>query len=185
MGLHISSFDGYQFGSFDETDKQQSDKYTTKSIPRWYGRILERSNERTEFTIWRDVQFDTLRNAIAQRLNSVITQTEFEKRPATLSETEYRAMLRASERADTINNIQGVDSVSIAGNLQAVSTINELSLITMIDKYAYRAPAELKLQAAIEYAVWIIRQPMGSNKSNGLIRSGAATFLDGYRYRGI
>ena len=49
MGLPITMFDGYQLGSFDETDSQQSDTYKSNIIQRWYGSIIERINNRTDF----------------------------------------------------------------------------------------------------------------------------------------
>ena len=185
MGLPITSFDGYELGSFDETDSQQSDTYKSNIIQRWYGSIIERINKRTEFVTWRDVDFSTLRTGISQRLNSLVTQEEFAKRPGTLSETEYRTMLRASERADINMQTMGVQSILIGGNPSVISAINELSIVTTIDRFAYKAPPEVKLHAGVEYAVWLTRQPGNANRSNALVRSGAASLLEAYRYRGV
>ena len=185
MELPITNFDGYQLGTFDESDKQNTDTYTTKSIPLWYGQVIERMNERTDFVIWRQLYFDTLRSAIYQRLNSINAIEEFARRPVTLGENETPYTLREPERVNVNSQTQGGLPADIAGNHQYLGTVNEPAIVSMINRYAYRAPAEIKLQSAVEYSVWLLRQPMNANRSNGLVRSGAATFLDAYKHRGI
>lgn len=185
MGFPITSYDGYQLGTFDETNKQQSDTYSLNTIPRWYGWIDERKNDRTDFVVSREIYFLSLRQAIFQRLNALNMGEDFIKRPATLGENESRARLSESERAYTSMNMLGEFATDVAGSAQILSAINELSIVTTIDRYAYSAPPEMKLQAGVEYAVWLIRQPVGSNRSGALIRSGAASFLEPFRYRGV
>ena len=185
MELPITNFDGYQLGNFDESDKQNTDTYTTKSIPLWYGQVIERMNERTDFVIWRQMYFDTLRSAIYQRLNSINTIEEFARRPVTLNDGQTRTILREPERENVNSQTLGGLPTDIAGNHQYLGTVNEPAIVTAINRYAYSAPPETKLQSAVEFAVWLIRQPVGSNRSNGLVRSGAATFLDAYKHRGI
>ena len=185
MGLPITMFDGYQLGSFDEADTQQTDSYSISRIPQWYGYITERKNNRTEFVVSRDIDFSTLRNAIYARLNSLVTIDEFAKRPGSLSETESRVMLRNAER-DNINiETMGQLSIDIAGSPHLVSAINEISIVSTVERFAYKAPPEVKIHAGVEYAVWLTRQPGNANRSNALVRSGAATLLEPYRYRGI
>ena len=177
MELPITTFDGYQLGTFVESDKQNTDNYSSKLIPLWYGRILERMNDRTEFVIRREIFFETLRAAIAQRLNSINTIEDFSRRPMTLGEKESPYILREPERLNVTSQTQGGLPADIAGNYQFLGTASEPAIVTTINRYAYSAPPEVKLQAGVEYAVWLIRQPVGSNRSNGLVRSGAATFL--------
>ena len=183
--LPISEFDGYQLGSFTETDTQNTDTYSTKLVPRWYGHITERSNDRTGFVVFRDIDFSTLREGIYQRLNSIVTIEDFAKRPVTISETEFRSVLSEKERKNTNSNTLGGLAIDISGFQNVMSSFSELAVVTTINRYAYRAPPELKLQAGVEYAVWMIRQPANANRANGLVRSGAATLLDAYKYRGI
>ena len=185
MELPITTFDGYQLGTFEETDKQNTDEYTTRSIPLWYGQVIERMNDRTEFVINRQMYFDTLRSAIAQRLNSINAIEEFARRPTTLGEKESPYILREPERMNVTSQSLGGLPTDIAGNYQFLGTASEPAIVTTINRYAYSAPPEVKLQAGVEYAVWLIRQPVGSNRANGLVRSGAATFLDAYKHRGI
>lgn len=185
MEIPITRFDGYDLGEFDETDKQQTDTYTTSRVPRWYGWFWERKNDRTNFVNQRHIDFTTLREGIHQRLNSIITSEEFARLPGTIGDTEYRNMLRPSEREYTSTNMLGRIPFEITEHTQLLSAINEISIVTTIDRYAYRAPPENKLQAGIEFAVWQIRQPVGTNRANALVRSGAATFLDTWKYRGI
>ena len=185
MELPISKFDGYQLGTFDETDHQQSDTYSTNRIPRWYGTITERKNNRTEFIASRDVGFSTLRNTIYSRLNSLITFDEFAKRPGTLTETEYRARLTDHERINTNLESMGQQNIEISGHAQLLSALNEISIVSTIERYAVSAPPEIKLHAGVELAVWLTRQPGNANRSNSLVRSGAASLLEPYRYRGV
>ena len=185
MELPITTFDGYQLGKFDESDKQNTDNYSTKSIPLWYGQVIERMNDLTDFVIWREIHFDTLRAAIYQRLNSINTMEDFARRPMTLGEKESPYILREPERENVNAQTQGGLPTDIAGNHQYLGTVNEPAIVTTINRYARSAPSEVKLQASVEYSVWLLRQPVGSNRSNGLVRSGAATFLDAYKHRGI
>ena len=185
MQFPISQFDGYQLGFFTESDKQQTDDYTSRVIARWYGTILERFNKRTDFVTSRDIDFSTLRNAIWIRLDGLATIEQFGRVPSTLGENETRYMLRNSERSDVNNFSMGNMPLEIGNHPQILSGINELSIVTTIDRYAYKAPPEIKLQAAVELSVWIIRQPGNANRSNSIVRSGAATFLDAYRHRSI
>ena len=181
----ISRFDGYDLGTFDETDKKQTDKYETKRIPRWYGSIDEYTNKRTEFIAHRTINFNTLHLGIYERLNAINTSEHFTERPASLGENQIPYPIPGFERLATNTNMLGNVPVEIADEPRYLSAINELSIITAIDRYAYSAPPEMKLSAAIEFAVWKIRQPIGSNQANGFVRSGAALFLDAYKYRGI
>lgn len=183
--LPISTFDGYALGTFTETDTQQTDTYSNKIIPLWYGKVIERSNDRTEFVTWRDMIFDTLKESIYIRINGILTAEEFAKRPATFQETEYKNPFRATERTETNANILGAMPIDVSGNYHVMASINEYALVTSINRYAYNAPPEVKLQAAVEYAVWQIRQPPQSNRANGFVRSGAATYLDPFKYRSI
>lgn len=185
MELPITSFDGYELGSFDETDSQQTDTYSTSRIPRWYGYVTERKNDRTNFIVSRDVDFSTLRNAIYARLNSLVSLDEFAKRPGTLSENEYRARLRDAERTNINLETMGQLSIEVAGHAQLLSALNEISIVSTIDRFAYRAPPEVKLHAGIEYAVWLTRQPGNANRANALVRSGAASLIEPYKYRGV
>ena len=185
MGLPITSFDGYELGSFDETDKQQTDTYSTNHVNTWYGWITEQKNDRTDFIVSREINFQSLRQAIYLRLTSINTAEDFAKRPATLGENEVSYHLRSPENLNLSTNMLGEFSTDVAGNPQLLSAINEVSIVTTVDRYAYNAPLEMKLQAAVELAVWINRQPVGSNKANALVRSGAASFLDPYRHRGV
>ena len=185
MELPITTFDGYQLGSFDETDHQQTDTYSTKTIPRWYGIITERKNNRTDFITDREIKFTTLQAAIRERLNSLVILDEFAKRPGTIAETEYRPVLGAPERSVINSQSMGNLIVSIGGDTQIVSAINEISIVSTIDRYAVSAPPEIKLHAGVEYAVWLTRQPGNVNRSNALVRSGAASLLEPYRYRGV
>ena len=89
------------------------------------------------------------------------------------------------ERADLKENILGNVTLDVGGTPQVLSAINEMSIVTMIERFAARAPDECKLQAGIEFATWKIRQPIGSNQANAFVRSGAASFLDPYKHRGI
>ena len=181
----ITKFDGFDLGMFDEDDHQQSDTYSISRISRWYGSVIERKNSRTSFVVRREVDFHTLRKGIYTRLDSINTVEEFVKRPPSLSETEYRNMFPSSERDATSRNMMGEVDREFAGNPQLLSAISEPAIVVTIDRYAYSAPPEVKLQAGIEFAVWHIRQPVGTNKANALVRSGAATFLDAYKYRSI
>ena len=185
MELPITSFDGFQLGTFDETDKQQSDTYSTNRIPRWYGGISEYINDRTNFVVSRDIDFGTLRQWIYHRMDSLITGDEYAKRPATLSENESRVTLGISEKMNTNADMIGNVTTVVAGKPMLLSSINELSIVTTIDRYAFKAPPEQKLQAATEYAVWVARQPTASNRANALVRSGAASLLDTYKHRGL
>ena len=185
MGLPITRFDGYDLGTFDETDKQQTDSYSTTRINRWYGWIAEYTNTRTEFVSHRTINFNTLHQGIYQRLNSINTSEHFTERPASLGENQIPYPIPGFERLDTNIQMMGNVPVEIADEPRYLSAINELSIITTVDRYAYNAQPEMKLQAGIEYAVWLIRQPPGSNRSNGFVRSGAASFLDAYKYRGL
>ena len=185
MGFPITRFDGFDIGTFDETDKQETDTYETKQISRWYGSIDEYTNNRTEFVAERSVNWNTLHQGINQRLNAINTSEFFTKRPASLGETETPFSIRNWERTDVNSNLLGNVPVEIGGESTVISAINELSIITAVDRYAYSAPPEMKLSAAIEFAVWKIRQPIGSNQANAFVRSGAASFLDAYKYRSI
>ena len=181
----ITMFDGLEIGTFEQDSVRKTDRYENTTYPKWYGSILERKNLRTNFICWRVLDISTLQNGIVQRLNSIFGQEDFAKRPATLAETESRVMFRSSERADTNMQTMGVLPIEINGNNQYLSAINELSIITTIDRYAVNAPPELRLQAGIDLAVWLTRQPGNANRSNALVRSGAASYLEPYRHRGI
>ena len=185
MTFPISHYDGFDLGSFDETDKQQSDTYSTNRIPRWYGWIDEYKNNRTEFVANRTIDFNTLHQGIYQRLNSIMTSEHLEKRPASFGENEIPYPIPGWDRLATNTNIIGNVPVEIAGEPRYLSAINEFSIVTAVDRYAYSAPPEMKLSAAIEFAVWKLRQPIGTNHANAFVRSGAASFLDAYRYRSI
>ena len=178
-------FDGYELGTFPETDKQQSDTYQTNRIARWYGSIDEYTNVRTEFVANRTASFETLYAGIRERLGGIITGEHFEKRPSSLGENDSRLPMTNYERADLKENILGNVTMDIGGNPQVLSSINEMSIVTMIERFAAKAPDEMKLQAGIEFAAWKLRQPIGSNQANGFVRSGAASFLDPYKHRGI
>ena len=185
MGLPITSYDGYELGHFDETDKQNTDTYSTNHINTWYGWFTESKNDRTGFVVSRKINFQSLRQAIYLRLTAINAGEDFVKRPATVgSENEIPYHLRGSENRNISTNMLGEFSTNVAGNPQLLSAINEVSIVSWIDRYAYSAPLEMKLQAAVELAVWINRQPVGSNRANALVRSGAASFLDPYRHRG-
>lgn len=185
MGLPITSYDGYELGTFNETDKQNTDTYSISYINTWYGGITERKNNRTDFVISREINFQSLRQAIYLRLTSINAGDDFAKRPATIGENEVSYHLRGSENVGISTNMLGEFSTDVAGNPQILSAINEISIVTTVDRYAYSAPPEMKLQAGVEYAVWLNRQPIGSNRANALVRSGAASFLDPYRLRGV
>ena len=185
MGFPITSFDGFDFGTFDETDSQQTDTYSANQIPTWYGAIDEIKNDRTGFVTKRDISFNTLKRSILERLNSLNTGDHFAKRPASIGENEYIMPIRNWERMDLNQNQIGSVNMEIANRQFLLSAVNELSIVTRINQYAYSAPAEMKLQAAVEFATWLIRQPIGSNRANALVRSGAASFLDPYRHRGV
>ena len=178
-------FDGYELGTFPETDKQQSDTYQTNRIPRWYGSIDEYTNKRTEFVASRTASFEILYSGIRERLGGILTGEYFEKRPSSLGENDSRLPMTNYERADLKENILGNVTMEIAGNPQVLSAINEMSIVTMIERFAARAPDECKLQAGIEFATWKVRQPIGSNQANGFVRSGATSFLETWKYRGI
>ena len=165
------TFDGYDIGYFTETDTQQTDTYGTNRIPRWYGSIVEEFNKRTQFVKLRMIRFDTLANAIFLRFNSLSHLDEHTKRELKLSEAEYNAMMDTQSRYLMNTNI--------------MSGVDPRAIITVVDRYAWAAPSEIKIAAAVEYAVWTIRQPVESNKVNGIVRSGAATLLDPYKHRGI
>lgn len=181
----ITIFDGLEIGTFEQDSVRKTDRYENTTYPRWYGSILERKNLRTNFICWRTLDLSTLQYAILQRLNSLLTQDESARRPATLQETEFRSMLRGTERGDINQQTMGVLPIDINGNTQLISAINELSIITTIDRYAVNAPPEVKLLAGVEYGVWLTRQPGNANRSNALVRSGAASLLDPYKHRGI
>ena len=185
MAFPINSFDGYQLGSFDETDKQQTDTYSSNRIDTWYGWLDEYLNDRTAFVVSRDISFLTLKQAIIARLNSLNTGDHFQKRPASINENEYIMPIRGWERMDLNHNMIGNVNMEVGNRQYLMSAVNELSIVTTINRYAYQSPPELKLQAAVEFATWLIRQPVGSNKANGIVRSGAATLLDAYKYRGL
>ena len=186
MAFPINSFDGYQLGSFEETDTQQTDTYSSNQIGTWYGWIDEYKNDRTAFVVSRDVSFNTLKQAILERLNSLNTGDHFQKRPATINHQNESIMpIRSWERADLNMQMIGDVQMEIANRQFLMGAVNELSIVTTINRYAYQAPGEMKLQGAVELAVWIIRQPLGSNRANGIVRSGAATLLEPYRYRGL
>ena len=181
----ITMFDGLEIGTFEQDSVRKTDRYENTTYPKWYGSILERKNLRTNFICWRILDLSTLQNGIWQRLNSLLTQDESAKRPVTLQETEFRSMLRGSERGDINQQTIGMLNIQINGNNQTISAINELAIITTIDRYAVNAPPEVKLQAGVDFAVWQIRQPGNANRSNALVRSGAASYLEPYRHRGI
>lgn len=185
MSLSITSFDGFQFGKFEETDKNKTDTYSTRIIPRWYGSVIEQSNDRTEFVIWRDMDFNTLREAVYTRIQGLGMFDDFNRRELIRKEDEFQRHLHPGERSTMNSVIAGGIPADIAGNHLQMSGVNELAVITIIDRYAYRAPPEVKLAAGVEYAVWLIRQPAASNRVNALVRSGAATMLDAYKHRGL
>ena len=186
MAFPVTTFDGFQLGSFDETDKNQADTYSSNLIDTWYGWIDEYKNDRTAFVVSRDVSFHTLKQAILERLNSLNTGDHFQKRPATINHQNESIMpIRSWERGDLNMQMIGNVNMGIANRQFLMGAVNELSIVTTINRYAYKAPPELKLQGAVELAVWIIRQPLNSNRANGVVRSGAATLLDPYKHRGL
>ena len=185
MSIPVSRFDGFDLGSFEETDKQQSDTYSTNRIPRWYGGISEYKNDRTNFVVSRDIDFGLLQQWILNRMDSLLTSDEYAKRPASLSENESMVLMPGEVKQNINRQIIGQWTTVVAGTPMLLSSINELSIVTTIDRYAFRAPPEQKLQAATEYAVWLARQPTGSNRANALVRSGAASLLDTYKHRGL
>lgn len=185
MELPITTFDGIALGTFTETGKRKTDTYSDIQITKWYGWFQQRVNNRTNFVLWSVLHVDTLREAISFRLNGLGIFDEMSRRELVLSETQFNNMLNASQRASANASIQGLQGTMIAGNALAISGLNELAVITTIDRYAYPAPPEVKLAAGVEYATWLLRQPAASNRVNALVRSGAATLLDPYRHRGI
>ena len=185
MEFPITTFDGYSLGTFSETDTENTDSYSNNRIVRWYGFFLERVNDRTDFVISRVLHVDSLREGIAIRLNGLGIFDELSRRELTLSETQYNNRMNAADRASANQAIQGLQGAMLAGNAFAISAVNELAIITTIDRYAYKAPPEVKLAAGVEFAIWLIRQPAASNRVNALVRSGAATLLDAYKHRGI
>ena len=164
-------FDGYDVGYFDETDTQQTDTYVTNRIPKWYGEIIEDVNERTQFVRSRLIRFDALANAMLQRFKSISHLDEQMRRKLELSEGELSNVLSEQGRSLVSSNI--------------AAGIDPRAIITTVDRFAYSAPMEIKLAAAVEYGTWLIRQPPESNHSNGIVRSGAATLLDPYKHRGL
>ena len=186
MKFPINTFDGFELGSFDETDSQQTDTYSTNQIPTWYGSIDEVKNNRTEFVTKREISFGTLHQAILARLNSLITGEHFQNRPQTINtQNESIIPIRSWERSALMENMVGDAQYQIAEKHLLLSAVNELSIVSRINQYAYKAPPEMKLQASVEFATWLIRQPVGSNRANALVRSGAASLLDAYKHRGL
>lgn len=164
-------FDGNELGVFDETDTQQSDTYSYNKIRRWYGGFVEEKNDRTQFVLSRAVDFSDLSHAMFLRWNAISHLDEHTRRELKLSESEYNVKMNESTRGLVISNLMiGIDYRAI---------------INAIDRYAWSAPSETKIAAGVEYGIWMLRQPAGANNVNGLVRSGAATLLDPYKYRGI
>ena len=185
MELPISIFDGLPLGTFPDTGKRKTDTYSYNRVVKWYGWFMEHTNNRSKIVLSRVLHVDTLRSAIAVRLNGLGVFDEISRRELVLSETQYNNKLNAADRASANQDIQGLQGALVAGNAIAISGINELAIITLIERYAAKAPPETKLAAAVEYGVWMIRQPAGSNRVNAIVRSGAATMLEPYKHRGL
>ena len=120
----ITRFDGYDIGTFDETDKQQTDTYSTNRISRWYGWIDEYTNKRTEFVARRSIDFNTLHKGIYERLNAINTSEYFTERPASLGENQIPYPIPGWERMATNTNMLGNVPVEIGGEPRYLSAIN-------------------------------------------------------------
>ena len=186
MNFPVTQFDGFELGSFDETDAQQADTYSSNQTPTWYGSIDEIKNDRTDFVTKREISFGTLKQAVIARMNSLLTGDHFANRPATINtQNEMIMPVRSWERSGLLENSVGDVPMEIADKLLLLSAVNELSIVSRINQFAYSSPPEMKLQAAVELATWLIRQPVGSNRANALVRSGAASMLEPYKHRGL